>query len=211
MANNLKQITTDRGEKHNLGAIEVAAVKAVEQGANTLSGANTFSAAVTATSTLQVQGTAHLATLGQISGSDIVDSTAALALDSTAFDQTLICPLDGAAKTVTLPPNTAAGDIGKQVVILQAKSLVASGVLTIKTGAGNVLCTNSYSIGTGVTKFRPIKATDNTITISGANTNSAWGAGSTAKFTVLAAGVYLGELVCTPLGAGSDAIAYTTT
>lgn len=43
MANNLKQITTDRGEKHNLGAIEIAAVKAVEQGSNVLAGTNTHS------------------------------------------------------------------------------------------------------------------------------------------------------------------------
>jgi hypothetical protein len=37
MANNLKQITTDRGDKHNLGNIETAAVKAVEQGINAFS------------------------------------------------------------------------------------------------------------------------------------------------------------------------------
>ena len=36
MANSIKQITTDAGDKHNLGNIETAAVKAVEQGANTL-------------------------------------------------------------------------------------------------------------------------------------------------------------------------------
>ena len=42
MANSIKQITTDGGDKHNLGNIETAAVKAVEQGTNIFGAANTF-------------------------------------------------------------------------------------------------------------------------------------------------------------------------
>jgi len=43
MANTIKQITTDKGQKHNLGNIEIAAIKAVEQGNNVLAGTNTHS------------------------------------------------------------------------------------------------------------------------------------------------------------------------
>ena len=38
MANNIKQITRDNGDKANLGDIEIAAIKGVEQGNNTLTG-----------------------------------------------------------------------------------------------------------------------------------------------------------------------------
>ena len=43
MANTIKKITTDGGDKHNLGNIEIAAIKGVEQGSNTLSGTTTQS------------------------------------------------------------------------------------------------------------------------------------------------------------------------
>ena len=40
MANSIKRIITDRGDKHTLGNIEIAAVKAVEQGSNIFTGGN---------------------------------------------------------------------------------------------------------------------------------------------------------------------------
>ena len=45
MANDIKQVTLTNGAKANLGDIEKAAIRGVEQGANAFSGANTFSAA----------------------------------------------------------------------------------------------------------------------------------------------------------------------
>ena len=43
MANSIKKITTDGGDKHNLGNIEIAAIKGVEQGNNVLAGTLTTS------------------------------------------------------------------------------------------------------------------------------------------------------------------------
>tara|TARA_A100000164_G_C21634601_1_gene642875 strand:- start:25 stop:720 length:696 start_codon:yes stop_codon:yes gene_type:complete len=48
MANSIKQITRNNGDKANLGDIEIAAIKGVEQGANTFAGANTFNSTLTA-------------------------------------------------------------------------------------------------------------------------------------------------------------------
>tara|TARA_B100001094_G_scaffold83570_1_gene79897 strand:- start:1094 stop:1558 length:465 start_codon:yes stop_codon:yes gene_type:complete len=46
MANTIKQITRDNGDKANLGDIEIAAIKGVEQGNNTLGGTTTQSGAM---------------------------------------------------------------------------------------------------------------------------------------------------------------------
>lgn len=211
MANSIKKVTNVNGDPMNLGQIEIAAIRGVEQGINTFEGANTHSGANTMTSTLQVQGLTHTSHYGAASGSIIADTTAALALADSNFGKTHICSLDGAAKTVTLPPNVTASDIGKQLKIVQSVSLVASGVLTVKTGAGNTLAMSSWSAGTAVDEFGPAVDANNTITITGANTNSAFGAGSTITATVVAAGEYMTEIQCIPLGAGNDAIAYSTT
>lgn len=47
MANSIKQITRDNGDKANLGDIEIAAIKGVEQGDNTLTGLTTTSGGIT--------------------------------------------------------------------------------------------------------------------------------------------------------------------
>ena len=146
---------------------------------------------------------------GQAAGTDFADSTAAVALVASDFGKTFWCLLDGAAKTVTLPANVGEDDIGKQIKIMQRVDLVASGVLTISCGAGNTLAANSYSMGVAIDEFRPAEA-NNTITITGANTNSAWGENSTAVITVVAAGEYMVELDAKALGNGSDGIAYST-
>lgn len=205
MANTIKQVTVN-GSKFNLGSIEEAAIKGVEQGNNVFDNANVMK------STLQVQGLSHTTAYGVASGSIIADSTAALSLSgSTTFGRTFICALDGAAKTVNFPPSVGVADIGKQFKIVQGPSLVASGVLTLSSHTGNTLSENSWSSGTAVDQFKPASHLNNTITISGANTNSAFGAGSTVTVTVVAAGKYRTEIQCIPLGAGNDAIAYSTT
>ena len=205
MANTIKQVTVN-GSKFNLGSIEEAAIKGVEQGNNVFDNANVMK------STLQVQGLSHTTAYGTDSGSIIADSTAALSLSgSTAFGRTFICALDGAAKTVNFPPNVGVADIGKQFKIVQGPSLVGSGVLTLSTHTGNTLSENSWSSGTLVDQFKPASHLNNTITITGNATNSAFGAGSTVTATVVAAGKYRTEIQCIPLGAGFDAIAYTTT
>ena len=146
---------------------------------------------------------------GQESGTDIADSTDALAMTKADFGKTFWCLLDGAAKTVTLPASTNEDDIGKQIKIMQQVDLVASGVLTISCGTGNTFASNSYAMGVAIDEFRPAEA-NNTVVITGANTNSAWGENSTATITVVAAGEYMIELDAKALGNGSDAIAFST-
>ena len=147
---------------------------------------------------------------GEKEGTALADSTAAVALDSTAFGRTFICSLDGAAKTVTLPPTTTASDIGKQIKIYQTVNLVGSGVLTISCGANNTMSPNSCFVGQAVTVFRPAAVANNTIVITGAATNSAFGAGSTILAEVTSAGKYRIEILAQPLGAGNNAIAVST-
>ena len=91
MANSIKKVTNVNGDPMNLGQIEIAAIRGVEQGVNTFEGANTHSGANTMTSTLQVQGLAHTSHYGAASGSIIADSTAALALADSNFGKTHIC------------------------------------------------------------------------------------------------------------------------
>ena len=146
---------------------------------------------------------------GNTAGTDIADNTDALALDDTAFGRTFLCLLDGAAKTVTLPPNVTSADIGKHILIVQKVSLVASGVLTIATGAGNTFSANSIvRPAASIDQFRPADAND-TLTITGANTNSYFGLGSSIFIQVVAAGEYFIDVDGRPLGSSNDAIAFT--
>ena len=89
-------------------------------------------------------------------------------------------------------------------------ALVNTGVIVLSTGAGNSLSANSVFCGGAATVIRPAAAANNQITITGADTNSAFGPGSTITATVVAAGKYLVEIVMVPLGAGSDAVAVAT-
>ena len=144
---------------------------------------------------------------GDYAGADLADSTDAVAMNASDFGKTFLCLLDGAAKTVTLPANVGEADIGKQIKIVQKVSLVGSGVLTISCGAGNKLSPNSIFYGVGCTVFRPGGATHNTITITGAATNSLWGENSVATITVVDSGKYMVELDGRNIGSGSDGIA----
>ena len=60
MANDIKQVTLTNGAKANLGDIEKAAIRGVEQGANAFSGINVFSALNTFSSNLAVDGALEL-------------------------------------------------------------------------------------------------------------------------------------------------------
>ena len=146
---------------------------------------------------------------GQDAGSDLADSTDAVAMTSADFGKTFWCLLDGAAKTVTLPANVGDADIGKKIKILQRVDLVASGVLTISAGSGNTFSANSYALGVGIDEFRPSEA-NNTLTITGAGTNSAFGENSSITITVVEGGEYMLEIDARALGSGNDGIAFTT-
>tara|TARA_R110001592_G_scaffold254884_1_gene518394 strand:+ start:761 stop:1378 length:618 start_codon:yes stop_codon:yes gene_type:complete len=204
MANSKTQVTMNNGSKVNLGDMEKAAIKGVEQGSNVFERANVIK------STLQVQGIANMTSYGDGSGSTIPDTAGTSSLDSTTFGKTHLSLVNDVARLVILPTNVGASDIGKKLVINQGPSLVGSGILDISTGAGNTLAMNSWAGGIGVTKFRPIGDANNRITVTGADTNSALGAGSTLTVTVVAAGEYMTELQCVPLGTGNDAVAFST-
>jgi len=149
---------------------------------------------------------------GLTAGTAIADSTDAVTMDATAFGQTFTSAHnDAGSKTITLPPNVTADDIGKSVRIYQSNlALINTGVILLKTGAGNSLSANSVFCGAAVTVLRPAAAANNQITITGADTNSAFGPGSVVTATVVAAGKYLVEIVMVPLGTGSDAVAVAT-
>jgi len=184
-------------------------------GAVALSSTLGVTGASTLSSTLQVGGllTATNVTAGK--GTDLADDTAAISLTSANHGQTFLCALDGAAKTVNLPASTTAADVGSQITIIQNANLVASGVLTINAHTGNTFCLNSYYIGMSgganlvIAATRPADA-NNRIVITGANTNSAWGIGSMAVFTCVAAGEWHFAMRAESIGNGSNAVAYST-
>tara|TARA_Y100000310_G_scaffold273458_1_gene288929 strand:+ start:70 stop:585 length:516 start_codon:yes stop_codon:yes gene_type:complete len=147
---------------------------------------------------------------GESVGTAMADDTAAVALLKSDFGSTFTCVLDGAAKSVTLPASVTADDVGKQIKIYQCVDLVASGVLTILTGASNSMSPNSCFCGKGVTVIRPAAVGNNSLVITGAASNSAFGAGSTILAEVTSAGEYRIEVICNPLGTGNDAVAAST-
>mgnify|MGYP003628339485 CR=1 FL=1 len=171
--------------------------------------------ATTLASTLQVGGLAKTANLTAALGTDLADDTAAITLTSADHGKTFLCLLDGAAKTVNLPASTTLADVGTQITIIQNANLVGSGVLTINANTGNTFCLNSYYIGMSggahlvIAATRPADA-NNRIVITGAATNSAWGIGSKAVFTCVAAGEWHFAMRAESLGNGSDAVAYST-
>jgi len=194
-----------------LSAVDGAEISGNLSGIGTL-GVN---GAITAASTLQVGGLLKATNLTAGKGTDLADDTAAITLTSANHGQTFLCLLDGAAKTVNLPASTTAADVGSQITIVQNANLVASGVLTINANTGNTFCLNSYysgmngGAGLRIASTRPADA-NNRIAITGANTNTAWGIGSVAVFTCVAAGEWHFAMRAEALGTGSDAVAYST-
>ena len=109
----------------------------------------------------------------------------------------------------------AAADIGTQITIMQDANLVGSGVLTINAHTGNTFSVNSYysgmsgGAGLRIAATRPADA-NNRIVITGAATNSAWGIGSKAVFTCVAAGEWQFAMRSEAIGNGSNAVAFST-
>ena len=180
------------------------------QGDVKVDGTLTVAKAATLSGSLEIQGigaVSHVTGVHASAGANLADDTDEVTLVSGDFGKTFVCLLDGAAKTVNLPASVTASDIGKSVKIYQAVDLVASGVLTLKTNTDNTLAANTVFVGSAVTVRRPSGAANTKITITGADTNSAFGAGSTITATVVAAGKYCVEIICNNLGTGSDGIA----
>uniref|UniRef100_A0A6C0C564 Uncharacterized protein n=1 Tax=viral metagenome TaxID=1070528 RepID=A0A6C0C564_9ZZZZ len=139
-------------------------------------------------------------------GADIANDSTPVPMAATDFGKTFACLLTNAVKSVTLPPNVTAADIGKSLKIFQAANLVLPGQLSIvSSGTGPTISLNSYFIGQGLTTFRP-EAESTTVVIAGADSNSAFGQGSTITATVVGEGMYMIEIIAIPLGTGSNAI-----
>ena len=141
------------------------------------------------------------------------NNTTAVSYAVTDNGKTCFIDTASVAKTLTLPANVTAADIGTSIQFVQAADLVGSGVLTISAGAGNTFATNSYALGYNSSRYLTPTypaAANNTITITGAATNSAWGIGSLVTFVCVAAGEWQFELKSQPLGTGNAAIAYST-
>ena len=155
----------------------------------------------------------RLATQHTTAGANLADDTAEVNLVRADHGKRFVCLLDGAAKSLNLPASMVAADVGVQIEIIQGADLVGSGVLTINANTGNTFCTNSFALGYNSSRVlaptRPADA-NNRIVITGAASNSAWGIGSRAIFTCVAAGEWYFELTAEPLGTGNAAIAYST-
>jgi hypothetical protein len=146
--------------------------------------------------------------MGNAAGALLADNTTAIELTSAGDGKTFACILDGAAKTVKLP--ASATRVGMKLKIVQVVSLVGSGVLTILANTGNTFSLNSYAVGAGVTVYRPPLTANNSCVITGAATNSAFGAGSTITAELVAPNEWMLSIECVPLGTGSDAVAFAT-
>ena len=156
---------------------------------------------------LQVNKLSTLSLFGKAKGTDLADDTAAITLTSSSAGKTFLCLLDGAAKTVNLPANHT--EVGTRIRILQTVDLVGSGVLTINAHTSNTFCTNSYAVGRAVTGTRPADA-NNRCVITGAASNSAFGAGSYVDCVLVEANEWMIMIHCNELGNGSDAVAFST-
>jgi len=141
-------------------------------------------------------------------GTDIADSTAALAMDATYVNKVTFSALDGAAKTVTLPTFTNVGDI---VIIMQKVSLVGSGVLTIDCGGSQSFDTGSYAFwadGSDVATVDTATAGETKVVLTGEATNTGTGAGTCAKFTYLGDDKILCQVHGNRLGTGGGTMAF---
>ncbi len=155
----------------------------------------------------------RLATQSTTAGPNLADDTNAVNFVRADHGKRFVCLLDGAAKTLNLPADMLAADVGVQIEIIQGADLVASGELTINANTGNTFCTNSFALGySGSRVLAPTRPADanNRIVITGNASNSAWGIGSRATFTCVAAAEWYFEITAEPLGSGHNAITYST-
>lgn len=164
----------------------------------------------TVNGTLQVKGLAKLTTIAEAAGTDLADDTAAVSLADADHGKTFLCLTADKDKTINLPTNVGTSDIGMQITIIQNVDLITDGYLRIVSN--DTFALNSYAIGYNSSRYlaaaRPADA-NNTVTITGSDSNSAWGIGSTAVFTVVANDEWHVAIKAEPLGTGSNAIAFS--
>ena len=177
-------------------------------------GAATINAVgITLTGTAQIGGLLKATNLTSAKGTDIENDNSLLTLSIGDHGKTFFCLLNNNGKTIKLPASTTVNDIGTQITIIQNANLELNGILTIKSNTDNTFCVNSYysgmNSGARIASTRPADA-NNTIVITGANTNSAWGIGSVAVFTCVAEGEWHFAIRAEALGDGSNAVAFST-
>jgi hypothetical protein len=149
-----------------------------------------------------------LTNMSAYQGTEIADSTDALAMDGTYLNKVTFSVLDGAAKTVTLPAFT---NIGDQVTVVLAAALVGSGVLTIDCAGAQSFDTGSYYSYEGASGVEALdRATtgETTLVGTGAATNSGAGIGSQITFLYVGGDKILVSGRGVSLGAGSAAWAF---
>lgn len=149
--------------------------------------------------------------LHQTAGADLANDTATVNLVNEDHGKTFVCLLaDAGTKMINLPTGSA---VGTTIKIIQGADLVATGVLRVNGIGTDTLGTNSYAIGYSSNRYllptRPIEA-NNRITFTGANTDSAWGIGSTLVCTCVASGEWHMAAKAEPLGEGNAGIAWST-
>jgi hypothetical protein len=172
----------------------------------------TCSESITATGGFTTGATSTITVMQKTAGADLADDTAAVNFVVEDNGKVFKCLLDGAAKTLNLPANVTAADVGTTITIIQGPALVASGVLTVNANTGNTFTANSWIKGhasSAGTLTRPAEA-NNRLVITGANTNSAWGIGSRLVAICVAAGEWYLQGECVPLGTGNAAFAFST-
>ena len=155
-------------------------------------------------------GKGSITNLKAVQGTDIADSTAALAMDDTYLNKVTFSLLDGAAKTVTLP---AFSNVGDKVIIVLAADLVASGVLTIDCAGSQSFDTGSYYSyegASGVEKIDRATSGETQLVATGAGTNSGAGIGSVVEFLYVGNDKILVSGRGRALGTGSDAWAFAS-
>jgi len=171
------------------------------------------SAVVTEAAGMQVAATAKVTNISNTAGTTIANDTVAVGIANGDHGKIFLCNLTNAgSKTVTLPSNSTSARIGQQITIIQNADLVNTGVLVISAGTSNTFSVNSYAHAkTAVLQAaqRPV-TTDDTITITGADSNSSWAVGSKAVFTCVAANKWHFAIMSQALGTGkADAIAFS--
>ena len=128
--------------------------------------------------TLSVGALSKVTNISNTAGTVITNNTDAVTLTSADHGKIFSCLLDGAAKTVNLPANMTAADVGTRSLLCKMRQ--ASGELTILANTGNTFSVNGYysgmngGAGLRIAITRPADA-NNKIVITGADANSAWG------------------------------------
>ena len=168
-----------------------------------------FKGPVEFNSSVLCTGTFKAANASNTLGTELANDDTAITLATSDHGSSFLCALTNQAKTVNLPANVTAADIGTKIQIVQKANLVASGVLTLNANTGNIFSANTMAGTAGQTTVVADGNSNNRLVITGANTNSAFGGGSRITATVIAAGVWHLEIFSIPLGTGNDAFAFS--